>query len=145
MQDNEDLSGGLFEDEDTRVFYEELPNLVELVPGAALPVPQPSSPRPIDAPNPDISSAAESLESAAEAGGVTGEADFGVSQGDDNATEDADGEGGRESAGPAGVGSCGNLSFIFELTSHRARSQTCIAQVPTQTQSYQPGTHLIRW
>ncbi len=32
MQDHEDLSGGLFEDEDTRVFYEDLPNLQDLVP-----------------------------------------------------------------------------------------------------------------
>lgn len=144
MQDNEDLSGGLFEDEDTRVFYEELPNLVELVPGAALPAPQPGSPRPIDAPKDDLSSAAVSLESSVEAGGASDEADFGVSQGDDNAPEEADGEGGQESAGPAGVGSCGNLSFMFELTSRRVRLQTCIAQVPTQTQSYQPGTHLIR-
>ena len=32
VQDHEDLSGGLFEDEDTRVFYEDLPNLRDLMP-----------------------------------------------------------------------------------------------------------------
>ena len=32
LQDHEDLSGGLFEDEDTRVFYEDLPDLRDLVP-----------------------------------------------------------------------------------------------------------------
>ena len=34
-KDHEDLSGGLFEDEDTRVFYEDLPDLQDLVPQAS--------------------------------------------------------------------------------------------------------------
>lgn len=34
-QDAEDFSGGVFEDEDTRTFYEVLPDLRFLVPGAA--------------------------------------------------------------------------------------------------------------
>ncbi len=37
MQDYQDLSGGLFEDEDTRVFYEDLPNLQDLVPEVSTP------------------------------------------------------------------------------------------------------------
>ena len=36
VQDAEDFSGGLFEDEDTRVFYEVLPDLRPLMPGAML-------------------------------------------------------------------------------------------------------------
>jgi hypothetical protein len=35
LQDAEDFSGGVFEDEDTRTFYEVLPDLRFLVPGAA--------------------------------------------------------------------------------------------------------------
>ena len=34
LQDAEDFSGGVFEDEDTRTFYEVLPDLRFLVPGA---------------------------------------------------------------------------------------------------------------
>lgn len=105
------------------MFYEELPNLVELVPAAALPAPQPGSPGPTDALNPDHRSAAESLESGGEAGGASDEADFGVSLGDDNAPEEADGEGGQESTGPAGVGNRGNLHL--ESTSHSMRLRTC--------------------
>ena len=37
VQDHQDLSGGLFEDEDTRVFYEDLPNLQDLVPEVRAP------------------------------------------------------------------------------------------------------------
>lgn len=39
VQDHEDLSGGLFEDEDTRVFYEDLPNLRDLSPEVSVPSP----------------------------------------------------------------------------------------------------------
>ena len=45
VQDHEDLSGGLFEDEDTRVFYEDLPNLRDLVPEVRVPAtPAPQQP-----------------------------------------------------------------------------------------------------
>lgn len=36
LQDAEDFSGGVFEDEDTRTFYEVLPDLRFLVPGAVI-------------------------------------------------------------------------------------------------------------
>lgn len=68
-QDAEDFSGGVFEDEDTRTFYEVLPDLRFLVPGAMLDAADARSPAA------DADAAEAAADAAAQIGGAASDND----------------------------------------------------------------------